>query len=111
MQVLTLLSKIVECSPHFDIQQNDDNVVYACYFDSFVADEIDSIADVGERGDYSVVFRANSDCNFEIVAIGYDDDDGSEVVCDVGERIRNEMKSRGLLEVYYTLCELAVNQV
>ena len=110
MQVLTLLAKMLE-SYNFDIWQSEENVAYNCQIADFVEEEIESIADVAERGDYSVVFRANSDCNFEIVAIGYDDDDGSEVVCDVGERIRNEMKSRGLLEVYYTLCELAVNQV
>ena len=111
MQVLTLLSKMLDCPENFDIWQNEDCTVYTCYFGDFVAEEIESIADVDKRRDYSVTFKANADCHFEVVAIGYDEQDGTNVERDVRERIHREMKSRGLLEIYYTFCEEAVRQV
>lgn len=111
MQVLTLLSKMLDCPENFDIWQNEDCTVYTCYFGDFVANEIESIADVDRRRDYSVTFKADADCHFEVVAIGYDEQDGTNVECDVGERIRENMETRGLLETYYELCAKIVNQV
>ena len=110
MQVLTLLAKMLE-SYNFDIWQSGENVAYNCQIVDFVEEEIESIADVAERGDYSVVVKADADCHFEIVAIKTMDEDGVETVYDVGDRIRREMESRGLLEIYYRLCEEAANQV
>lgn len=111
MQVLTLLSKMIESPESFDIWQNEDCTVYTCYYDSFVADEIETIADVDRRRDYSVTFKANADCYFEVVSIGYCGQDGNDVVCEVRDRIHKEMESRGLLEVYYRFCELVVSQI
>lgn len=111
MRVITLLSKMLESPERFDIWQSDDCTVYTCYYDSFIADEIESIADVDRRRDYSVTFKADADCHFEVVAVGWCEQDGNEVECDVRERIRTEIKSRGLLEIYHKLCEEAVNQV
>lgn len=110
MEIITLLGKMIESFASFDIFQNDDEIVYFCYIGSFVAAEIESIVDVAERREYSVIFKADDDCRFfEIAAIRYEDDDGNEVVCDVRDRIRNEMKSRGLLQEYHRLCEEAVD--
>lgn len=111
MNVFTLLSKIVESSFDFEIWSNEDNVVYIAYDNSFIANDIETIVDVDKRGDYSVVFKANSDCYFEIAAIGCEYDDGDQNVFDVAERIRQDVESRGLLTEYHKLCEIAANQI
>lgn len=111
MYVLRLLGKIVDDVrhglSHFECWHMDDAVIYDCYGD-FINEEIASFVDVEDGVDYSVTFRANKDCHFEIDQIGYTDENGVQMTFDVSERIKRDIEADGLLNDYYSLCDKIV---
>ena len=111
MYVFRLLGKIVDDArhgmSHFESWQMDGAVVYDCYGD-FINEEIANFVDVAEGVDYSVTFRANADCRFEIAQVSFTDEDGVERFFDVSERVKRDVEADGLLNEYYDLCEKAV---
>lgn len=111
MYVLRLLGKIVDDVrhglSHFECWHMDDAVIYDCYGD-FINEEIASFVDVEDGVDYSVTFRANKDCHFEIDQIGYTDENGVQMTFDVSERIKRDVEADGLLKEYYDLCDKIV---
>ena len=111
MLIIRLLGKIVDDVrhglSHFECWQDGDAVKFDCY-DEFIDEEIESVVDVEMGVDYSVTFRANEDCQFEIDQIGYTDENGVQMVFDVAERIKRDIEADGLLNDYYSLCERVV---
>jgi hypothetical protein len=111
MYVFRLLGKIVDDArhgmSHFECWHMDDAVIYDCYGD-FINEEIASFVDVEDGVDYSVTFRANEDCRFEIAQVSFVDDDGVEQFFDVSEQVKRDVEADGLLTDYYNLCEKAV---
>ena len=111
MYVIRLIGKIVDDVrhglSHFECWQNDGSVTFDCY-DDFIAEEISSFVDVEMGVDYSVTFRANKDCHFEIDQIGYTDENGVQMTFDVSEQIKRDIEADGLLNDYYSLCERVV---
>ena len=111
MYVFRLLGKIVDDArhgmSHFESWQMDGAVVYDCYGD-FINEEIANFVDVAEGVDYSVTFRANADCRFEIAQVSFTDEDGEERFFDVSEQVKRDVEADGLLTEYYDLCERAV---
>ena len=111
MYVFRLLGKIVDDArhgmSHFESWQMDGAVVYDCYGD-FINEEIANFVDVAEGVDYSVTFRANADCRFEIAQVSFTDEDGEERFFDVSEQVKRDVEADGLLTEYYDLCEKAV---
>jgi hypothetical protein len=111
MYVFRLLGKIVDDArhgmSHFESWQMDGAVVYDCYGD-FINEEIANFVDVAEGVDYSVTFRANADCRFEIAQVSFVDENGEERFFDVREQVEKDVEADGLLTEYYDLCEKAV---
>ena len=111
MYVFRLLGKIVDDArhgmSHCESWQMDGAVVYDCY-GNFINEEIANFVDVAEGVDYSVTFRANADCRFEIAQVSFTDEDGEERFFDVSEQIKRDVEADGLLTEYYDLCGKAV---
>ena len=111
MYVFRLLGKIVDDArhgmSHFECWHMDDAVIYDCYGD-FINEEIASFVDVEDGVDYSVTFRANADCHFEIAQVSFTDENGVRMTFDVSERIKRDVEADGLLNDYYSLCERVV---
>ena len=111
MNIFSLLGKIVDDARNgmirFNCWNDNSEVVYDCCTDYITNDVCDLI--IGEMKDgCAIVFRADSNCNFEIAEIDYIDKDGMEMSVDVRESIRKDMMSDNLLSVYHSLCEKIV---
>ena len=111
MYVFRLLGKIVDDArhgmSHFECWQIDGAVVYDCY-GNFINEEIANFVDVEDGVDYSVTFRADDDCRFEIAQVSFIDENGEERFFDVREQVKKDVEADGLLSDYYSLCEKAV---
>ena len=111
MLIIRLLGKIVDDVrhglSHFECWQDGDAVKFDCY-DEFIAEEIESVVDVEMGVDYSVTFRADENCRFEIAQVSFTDEDGVERFFDVSEQVKRDVEADGLLSDYYSLCEKAV---
>jgi hypothetical protein len=111
MYVFRLLGKIVDDArhgmSHFECWQIDGAVVYDCYGD-FINEEISNFVDVEDGVDYSVTFRADDDCRFEIAQVSFTDENGVQMTFDVSERIKRDVEADGLLNDYYSLCDKIV---
>lgn len=111
MNIFSLLGKILDDARgglvHFDCWNDNTEVVYDCCTDYITDDVCDLIT--GEMKDgCAIVFRADSNCNFEIAEINYIDKDGMEMSVDVREYVRKDMMSDNLLSIYHSLCEKIV---
>lgn len=111
MNIFSLLGKIMDDARgglvHFDCWNDNSEVVYDCCTDYITDDVYDFIT--GEMKDgCAIVFRADTECNFEIAEINYINKDGMEMSVDVREYVRKDMMSDNLLSVYHDLCEKIV---
>ena len=111
MYVIRLVAKIVDDIrhglSHFECWQDGDTIKFDCY-DDFIAEEISSFVDVDMGVDYSVTFRADKNCRFEIAQVSFVDENGVERFFDVSEQVKKDVEADGLLTDYYNLCEKAV---
>lgn len=110
MNIFSLLGKIMDDARsglvHFDCWNDNTEVVYDCY--DYITDDVyDLITDEMKDG-CAIVFRADTECNFEIAEIDYINKDGMEMSVDVREYIRKDMMSDNLLSIYHSLCEKIV---
>lgn len=111
MRVLTLLSKIIEDAANtltqFECWEDDDKV---CYSGKCIAEEISDILDIDNiNGDCIVAFKADENNYFVIDTISYTDECGTEIPYEVGKTINEYVDSQGWEDVYYRLCQEAVN--
>ena len=106
MQILTLLSKIIDDAlntlSHFDCWEDDEKVYYS---GEIITEEVMSILDVDDvNSDCVVTFEADENNYFGIDTIEYNNN-----IHDVSKTINEYMKSQGLDDIYHRLCEEAVN--
>jgi len=115
MNVFSLLGKIVDDArhgfPHFECWCDDEReVVYDCCTD-FLAEDVATVLYTEISNGYSIVFRTNDDCHFEICAVNYTDENGMEVNCNVRNLILKDVMSDNLLSEYHSLCDKAVELI